>query len=89
MSLPGSSNESTGYSKPRADLYTVVLIVALLALIVGTVFLYLETKDYGSPPYQGAPSALVVPGAPLDVLLADRAPGACGPRADLTSAGRS
>ncbi len=36
--------------KPRADLYTVLLLVALLALIVGTVFLYLEGADYGPTP---------------------------------------
>jgi hypothetical protein len=38
-----------------------LLVVALMALIAGTVFLFLEVKDYGSPPYQGAPSARVMP----------------------------
>ncbi len=51
MSLPGSSN---GHRKPRADLYTVMLLVAFLALIVGTILLYAETADYGSPPWQGS-----------------------------------
>jgi hypothetical protein len=65
MSLAGSSNPSQGpYRKPSTDLYTVLLAVALLALIAGTVFLYMELLDYGSPPYQGAPSAFVVPQGP-------------------------
>ena len=39
------------YRKPRANVYTMMLLVALLGLIIGTVFLYLETKDYGPNPY--------------------------------------
>lgn len=35
----------------RADLYTLLLIIAFVALVVGCVFLYLEVADYGSPPY--------------------------------------
>lgn len=50
---------STGSSarKPPADIYTVFLAVALLALIVAVVFLYLETNstEYGSPPYGALP----------------------------------
>ncbi|NUQ62902.1 MAG: hypothetical protein HUU20_10455 [Pirellulales bacterium] len=42
--------------KPPTDIYTLMLLLSLLAIIIGTVFLYLETKDYGSPPYQGGPS---------------------------------
>jgi len=62
MSLAGSSNPSRGpYRKPSTDLYTVLLVVALLALAAGTFFLYLETLDYGSPPYEGAPSVFVLP----------------------------
>jgi len=32
------------FRKPRADLYTMMLLVALLALVIGTVFLYLEVQ---------------------------------------------
>jgi hypothetical protein len=39
-----------GYSKPRPDLYTVLLLVAVLALVVGSVFLFLEAADYGPTP---------------------------------------
>ena len=33
--------------KPRANLYTVLLVIALLALIVGTVFMYIESTNTG------------------------------------------
>jgi hypothetical protein len=51
MSLPSSDDASLDVSvKPRADLYTVLLLVAVLALTIGTVFLYLEAADYGPTP---------------------------------------
>ncbi len=59
MSAHDSSNLPGPFRKPQADLYTVLLVVALLALIVATVFLYLETQDYPSPPYKGGSSAAV------------------------------
>jgi hypothetical protein len=57
-----SSTPSVAYRKPRAGVYTMLLVVALLCLIVGTVFLFLETKDYGPNPFsflvpQGAAGA--------------------------------
>jgi hypothetical protein len=56
MSLPSSDDASGGvYRKPRADLYTMLLLVAFLALLVGTVFLYLDSADYGPTP-AGKPS---------------------------------
>lgn len=45
--------------KPRTDIYTLMLLLSLLAIIIGTVFLYLETKEYGSPPYGGGPQISV------------------------------
>jgi hypothetical protein len=46
------------YRKPRADLYTVLLLVALLAMIAGCLCLYYEAApgEYGDKPYAGAPS---------------------------------
>jgi hypothetical protein len=44
------------YRKPQADIYTLLLLLSLVAVIMATVLLYLETKDYGSPPHKGAPS---------------------------------
>ena len=60
MSFPSSQPPqptSPGpYRKPRADVYTVLLALALLAVILGCVFMYLETQDYPSPPYEGGPT---------------------------------
>jgi hypothetical protein len=55
------------YQKPHADLYTVMLIVALLAMIIGTGLLFWETYEYGSPPYQGEPprAAAVLSAEPM------------------------
>jgi hypothetical protein len=40
---PTQSNQPGGpYRKPRVDLYTVLLALTLIAVIVGSVFLYLE-----------------------------------------------
>lgn len=67
MSLPNSSNEGPLFRKPRADLYTALLFIALVAMILACVVAYLEVKDYGDSPYQGGPSVYVVPreSAPL------------------------
>lgn len=61
MSLPNSSNEGPLFRKPRADLYTALLFIALVAMILACVVAYLEVKDYGDAPYQGGPSVYVVP----------------------------
>jgi hypothetical protein len=53
-----SSTEPTFYRKPRADMYTVLLAIALVALIVGVVFLYLETAPY-APNYWSGGSASI------------------------------
>jgi hypothetical protein len=60
MSLASPPSGSTPHRKPRADLYTVMLLIALLALIAATIFLYCETLDYGSPPFKGAPQASIL-----------------------------
>jgi hypothetical protein len=49
--LPPSSTDKPGvetvYRKPRADLYTLMLIIALLAILVGILFLVFENQtDY-------------------------------------------
>jgi len=53
------------YRKPEPDLFTVMLVVALLALIVGTVFLCLEVAEYGPKPFTGVPTAML----PLEGIL--------------------
>lgn len=52
-----AKRKSTGPSrKAHADVYTVMLAIALVALIVGNVVLYLENKAYDFK-MKGAPSA--------------------------------
>ncbi len=49
---PRKSSNSQGaaapvnYRKPRPDFYTVLLVIALVALLIGTLFLYLELNFY-------------------------------------------
>lgn len=57
------------YRKPQADIYTLMLLIALVAVILATVFAYLETKDYGSPPYQGGPSVSIRSHGPSDEAI--------------------
>jgi hypothetical protein len=42
-----NSNNQPGYTrKPSADIYTLLLIMALVALLVGIVYLHLEMQVY-------------------------------------------
>jgi hypothetical protein len=70
-----SSGSGGPYRKPRLDIYTVILALALVAIIIACIVLYLEVADYGKPPYQ---LGLAAP------VHADLAPGStlalcCGP----------
>jgi hypothetical protein len=52
-----STDNSEGqYRKPRANLYTALLAIALVALILGCVLLYFELEAYEFK-HKGAPSA--------------------------------
>ena len=57
MSPADSSVERTGgpYRKPRADLYTVLLIFALIAILLGILCLYFENEMYDWD-HQGGPT---------------------------------
>jgi hypothetical protein len=48
------------FRKPRADVYTALLLITLLALILGSVAAYMEIKDYGEAPFQGGPTGVSV-----------------------------
>jgi hypothetical protein len=62
-----SSNTTGGlYRKPRADVYTFLLVVSLLAIILGCICLYFEMQrfefkfkeqDVPRPPVAAAPAA--------------------------------
>ena len=59
MSLPSSNEERIAGAAPRhrkaqPDIYTVLLAIALVAIIMSIVLLYLETADYGDQKYRGA-----------------------------------
>jgi hypothetical protein len=41
-----STEKPVVYSKPQPNVYTMLLVIALLALIVGIVFLYQFMSDY-------------------------------------------
>lgn len=53
------SAEAPLYRKPRADLYTVLLVLALLAVLIGILFLYLEMETYDFK-FKGGPSVTMV-----------------------------
>lgn len=83
MSQPTLSNEPTPqFRKPRANVYTVLLLVALIALIIGCLCLWgvnagLQWKWKGGPPVSwqtGAGAAVVARASQRDVA---------GPSADL------
>ena len=46
---------NASYRKPRANIYTALLALALAASIIATIFAYLETNEYGDKKYRGAP----------------------------------
>jgi hypothetical protein len=69
VSPPKSSNNPGGenFRKPRADLYTILLVIALLAILVAILFLYLHMQSYNFDIKGGPPVAMIT--ANLGVLL--------------------
>lgn len=56
------------YRKPKTNVYTLLLVIALVALLVGCIFLYLEIRRFGGfGTIRGSVSAATVP---VDVQLA-------------------
>jgi hypothetical protein len=60
--------------KAPADIYTAILAIALVAILLSIVFMYLEAADYGADKYKGAPpvSRLESPTAPAEYALAQQ-----------------
>lgn len=48
---PPATSADGPHRAPRLDYYTIMLIVAWLALCVGIGLLYVEVMEYGSPPF--------------------------------------
>ena len=70
MSLQDSNlSNPVRYRKPKADVYTLLLGIALVALIIACIFAYLEIKDYGAQPFSGAPSAVVPAERPASLAM--------------------
>jgi len=63
--LQAASSSPVQYRPPRVDIYTVLLAIALVAVIIGCGFLYLEVADYGSPPYPEGGVVLNNPAMPV------------------------
>ncbi|MBW3596164.1 MAG: hypothetical protein KY475_02695 [Planctomycetes bacterium] len=42
-----SAQRSTEYQKPKFNVYTMMLILSLMALVTGCILLYLELQPYG------------------------------------------
>ena len=71
MSSPGLSNSDkprVPYRKPRADIYTVLLALALAAVLIGVTFLALEMDIYHWE-FKGGPNASLP--RPIAVAVAD------------------
>ena len=76
--MPQNSEISGPYRKPRADVYTVLLVIALLAILLAIVALYAEMTVYnfelrGGPPVTLAPRPQLAPVA--QTLVAPRVAG--------------
>jgi len=75
VSPAASSDKPTGpFRKPRADVYTVLLTIALIALILGIVCLYFEMDMYNWK-FKAGPSVSADP--PTAIAMAEP----CGPAA--------
>ena len=77
MSPLASTTEKSGgpYRKPQADVYTFMLIVALLAVILGIVCLYFEMERFDfefkeAPKVPPAVVAAALPALPAPTALA-------------------
>lgn len=66
MSTTNSTDKPSVYRPAGPDVYTVLLVIALLAIIVSCVFLYLYMADYGFK-IKGGPVAAVGAAASVQV----------------------
>ena len=53
-------------AKPRANIYTVLLVVALVAVLIGVLFMILELRRYE---FEKRPNARRVPAAATQFLV--------------------
>jgi len=67
MSQPRATSTKQAKVQPNADRYTVLLIIALVALLVGCVLLYLELGEQGIGLSQVMPKSEAIADAILRV----------------------
>jgi len=70
---PAKSAAAEEYRKPRADVYTLLLVVALIALLVGTAALWMTMKENYNNEIKGGPNPAwhrPASGATLDAPIA-------------------
>ncbi len=61
--LESVSMPSVITKKPRYDVYFVMLLVSLIAILIGCLFLFLEIREYGGwGAWNGSPLSSVTPG---------------------------
>jgi hypothetical protein len=73
-SLPPSSPDRpvapTQYRKPRADLYTLMLVIALVAILIGILFLCLYNNVYNWEMKGNVRTSMIVPSREMGSWLA-------------------
>ena len=67
---PAKSTNNPGgtFRKPKADFYTILLVIALLAILVAILFLYLHMQTYNFEIKGGPPVSMIA----ASLGLADR-----------------
>jgi hypothetical protein len=73
--LPPSSTDNVGvevhYRKPRADLYTLMLAIALVAVLIGIIFLVFENQlDYEWKMKESIVTSMIVQGSSVGSWIA-------------------
>jgi hypothetical protein len=59
--LTPSSSRQGPFRKPKADIFTLLLVLGLVAIITGCILFYLEVADYGTQAYTRADSLVGQP----------------------------
>lgn len=72
-SLPNSADKpvETQYRKPKPDLYTLMLAIALIAILVATLFLYFYNRNYDWNMKSNVPTSMITAGEETIPKLAD------------------
>lgn len=74
-----SSSRQGPFRKPKADVFTVLLVLGLVAIITGCILLYLEVADYGTEAYTRAESVVRQPAVTVEAgalsLISPHRPG--------------